>query len=176
MPKRESVGAPNQSGVWARGGALHETWARGKRKATSPMHSSKFTSDRPSKVRSHNTRMQRTIHRIGAVALAGILVLAGCAPAGRDQACDAVRIFSRSVGSANINYVELATLTSRLSDDLYAAAQQANNQVLRSDIRYAAGAARDVTTVIRNRQSRTVIEIQIDIFVDALNDLRFSHC
>ena len=127
-------------------------------------------------MRSHATRKQRIVHRIGALALSGMLVLAGCAPAGRDQACDAVRIFSRSVGSANINYVELATLTSRLSDDLYAAAQQANNQVLRSDIRYAAGAARDVTTVIRNRQSRTVIEFEIDILVDALNELRWSHC
>jgi PBP1b-binding outer membrane lipoprotein LpoB len=118
------------------------------------------------------TRKQRVIASI----LATVLLLTGCAPSGRAEACDAVRAFSRNVGSTNINYVELAVFTSRLSDDLYAAAQQASNQRLRSDIRYAAGAARDVTTVIRNRASRDVIEFEIDILIDALDQVRYAHC
>ncbi len=104
------------------------------------------------------------------------LLLPGCAPAGRSEACDAIRVFSRNVGSANMNYAELSVLTARLSDDLYAAARLTNNQTLRADIRYAAGAAQDVTTVIRNRASRDVMNFEIDILIDALDQVRFSHC
>lgn len=104
------------------------------------------------------------------------LLLSGCAPAGRAEACDAIRVFSRGVGSGNISYVELAGLTARLSDDLYAAARMAGNASLRGDIRYAAGAARDVTTVIRSRQSMSVISFEIDTLGYAIDQLRIYHC
>lgn len=125
---------------------------------------------------SKRTNKQQQAQRLGALAAAGVLLLPGCAPAGRAEACDAVQAFSRNVGSSNVNYVDLAVLASRLSDELYAAAQQAGNQSLRGSIRHAAGAARDVTTVVRSRQSMDVIDFEIDILIDAINDLRFSHC
>ena len=148
----------------------------GGQEAASLLSPSTFTTDKASTMASHNTHKQRTARKFGAMALAGVLVLAGCAPAGRDEACNAVQSFSRNVGTGNINYVELAVLTSRLSDDLYAAAQQAGNQSLRNSIRYAAGAARDVTTVIRSRRSMDVVDLEINILIHALDDLRFLHC
>lgn len=76
---------------------------------------------------SQNTHKRQKADRIGALMLAGILVLAGCAPEGRDEACGAMRSFSRSVESVQ-NNAQLGILASRLSEDLYGIARQAGNR------------------------------------------------
>jgi hypothetical protein len=118
----------------------------------------------------------RSSTRLQAAAFAvALVVLPGCTPAGQNEACDSIQVFSASVRGAR-NYAEIAQLTSRLSDELNAAALGTGNRVLRSDIRFAATAARDVTTVIRSRQSSRVIESEIEVLVYALNEMRISYC
>ncbi len=107
-----------------------------------------------------------------ALLIAVALLLPACAPSGLNAACDAIRVFQRSVGSAQ-TYTDLSQHTARLADDLSIASQNASNAALRADLRFAAGAARDVTTVIRNRQSRDVVDAEIDALAYALDQVRY---
>ena len=151
-------------------GALNETW-RGGQEAASLLSPSTFTTDKASTMASHNTHKQRTARKFGAVALAGVLVLAGCAPAGRDEACDVIRAFSRSAGFVQ-NYGQLEVLASRLSDDLYGIALRAGDQELRNDIRHVAGAARDLATVIRGGWGPSTVGGEISILVSNIDAFR----
>ena len=124
-------------------------------------------------MRSHNTRMQRTVHRIGAVALAGNLVLAGCAPAGRAEACSAVDSFSRYL-RPGINNLELAFIASRLSEDLFAIAPHVRNESLGWRIRHTAISAEELTASIESGQSVDDIVLEIETLMLSIDTLRMS--
>ena len=120
---------------------------------------------------SRDTQKHRTVRIIGALAIVGILFSAGCAPAGRDEACDVIRAFSRSAGFVQ-NYGQLEVLASRLSDDLNGIALQAGDQELRNDIRHVAGAARDLATVIQRGQKSSTVGGEISILVSTIDAFR----
>lgn len=75
-----------------------------------------------------------------------------------------------------MTYADLAVLASRLSADLYATAGQAGGAAAEGRITYAAGAAQDLSTVIRGGWGRDTIEIEMDILADALEDVLFTQC
>ena len=125
---------------------------------------------------SQHAHKRRKAQRIGALTLAGILVLAGCAPAGRDEACDAMRSFSRSVESVQ-NYAQLEILASRLSEDLYEIARQAGNRELRNDIGTVAVRAQSLAMTIQAGRGPSTMSGEINGLADRISEVqRWYYC
>ena len=87
-----------------------------------------------------------------------------------------IESFSQEVGSSGTTYADLAVLASMLSTDLYATAGQAGRAASEDQIRYAAGAAQDLSTVIRGGWGQDSIQFEMDILADALQDVLSSQC
>lgn len=119
-------------------------------------------------MRKSNRRM-----RIGRfiVLWAGLPILLACTPSGLNEACSVVDRFAIDVVAAE-TYADLADIATWLASDLDYVADISRSDGLRSDVRWAAGAARDVVTVIRSGNGRDIIEFEIDGLVYALDAIR----
>lgn len=126
----------------------------------------------------HNSSMPYPTgaRKFSSTALAAILMIVGCAPPARPAACGMIESFSQEVGSSGTTYADLAVLASMLSADLYATAGQAGRAASEDQIRYAAGAAQDLSTVIRGGWGQDTIQLEMDILADALQDVLASQC
>ena len=118
---------------------------------------------------------KRRSGRLPSVSLfAAAALLTACAPSGLNEACSIVDGFSRRIIAAE-TYADLSDLASWLASDLEYVADISQSTGLRSDLQWAAGAARDVVTVIRRGSSRDTIDFEIDGLIFALDNIR-SRC